>query len=68
MDITVNGDPHTCVDGETISGLLGQLGIQGKRIAVEVNLDIVPRSLFEQTSLKTGDKVEIIHAIGGGAG
>lgn len=67
MDITVNGDVHACADGETISGLLRQLGIQGKRIAVEVNLDIVPRSLFDKTNLKTGDKVEIIHAIGGGA-
>lgn len=66
MDISLNGEikhvPETC----TIATLLAQLDLTAKRLAVEVNLDIVPRSQFDEHVLHVGDKVEIVHAIGGG--
>ncbi|WP_448508065.1 sulfur carrier protein ThiS [Immundisolibacter sp.] len=66
MDILVNGQPHAADDGLTVAQLVAQLGLTGKRLAVEVNRDIVPRGEHATRSLRDGDRVEIIHAIGGG--
>ncbi|SFH60211.1 sulfur carrier protein ThiS [Modicisalibacter xianhensis] len=66
MQIQLNGDPRA-LDGEpTISELIASLGLTGRRIAVEVNEEIVPRSQHAETRLAEGDRVEIVHAIGGG--
>ena len=65
MNLTVNDDPLQFT-GTTIADLLEQLGIGGRRLAVEVNRDIVPKSEHDNFSLKDGDRVEIVHAIGGG--
>jgi sulfur carrier protein len=66
MQIILNGQPTAADPGSTVAALIAQLGLVGKRIAVEVNENIVPRSAHESTSLQAGDRVEIVHAIGGG--
>lgn len=65
MKLTVNGDTLT-LDGTTIADLVTQLNLAGRRLAVEVNRDIVPKSRHADFILKDGDVVEIVHAIGGG--
>ena len=66
IDIVLNGKPHALADASTIAVLLESLGVAGKRLAVERNAEIVPRSLHGSTVLCAGDRVEIVHAIGGG--
>ena len=66
MQINLNGQACECDDGQTIQTLIEQEDLADKRIAVEVNLEIVPRSLFASHVLHEGDRVEIVHAIGGG--
>ena len=66
MEITVNGEPRRFEGALTVADLLAQLGFAGKRIAVEVNREIVPRSLYATTALKERDRVEVVNAIGGG--
>lgn len=66
MQIQVNGEPLEVAPQSSLSDLVAQLELSGKRIAIELNLEIVPRSLHAKTLLKEGDRVEIVHAIGGG--
>jgi len=66
MEIYLNNESKSVADNLTISNLIQDLGLENKRFAVEVNLDIIPRSQFEQFQLKNQDKVEIVQAIGGG--
>lgn len=66
MEITVNGTARPLSEPLTLAQLLDQLGLTGKRLAVEVNRDIVPRGEHATHALRDGDRVEIIHAIGGG--
>lgn len=66
MRIQLNGESFELPDGETVAALLGRLELVGRRVAVELNLDIVPRSQHESTILSEGDQVEVVHAIGGG--
>ena len=66
MRIQLNGEPRELPDGETVAGLLALRELAGRRVAVELNLDIVPRSQHADTVLKEGDQVEVVHAIGGG--
>ena len=66
MRIQLNGEPIELPDGETVAALLARRELTGRRVAVELNLDIVPRSQHAQTVLKEGDQVEVVHAIGGG--
>jgi sulfur carrier protein len=66
MQITLNGHPHDCGDNFTVTQLLHEAGYAGRRVAVEVNQAIVPRSQHDTHALRHGDKVEIVHAIGGG--
>ncbi|MDX1804089.1 MAG: sulfur carrier protein ThiS [Alcanivorax sp.] len=65
MKLTVNGDTLT-LQGSTISDLVTQLALTGRRLAVEVNREIVPKSRHGDYALQDGDVVEIVHAIGGG--
>jgi len=67
MNIILNGEPHTLTEQCTIGSLIEQLELTGKRVAVEVNLDIIPRSEHNKHQLQENDKVEVVHAIGGGA-
>ena len=66
MQILLNGEPHQLDQPLTLSALIDQLGLTGKRLAVELNLEIVPRSQHADTRLVDGDHVEVVHAIGGG--
>jgi len=67
ITITINGEEYTDLpDGMSVAGLLAHLKLPKGKIAVERNLEIVPKSKFESIKLKNGDKLEIIHFIGGG--
>lgn len=66
MKLTVNGEPMALPAGATVGDLIEQLGLAGKRLAIELNEDIVPRSQHADTALAEGDQVEVVRAIGGG--
>ena len=66
MNIQLNGEPRTLVPDATVSHLLGLEGLGERRVAVEVNGAIVPRSGHGAHALTDGDRVEIVHALGGG--
>lgn len=66
MQIHVNGEPKAMPEGATLADLIADMALAGKRIAVEINAEIVPRSQHADTGLNDGDQVEIVHAIGGG--
>jgi sulfur carrier protein len=66
MQIRLNGQPHTLPEQASIADLLQQLQLTGKRLAVEVNENIIPKSRHATTLLQAEDQVEIVHAIGGG--
>lgn len=66
MKIYLNGEAREVPDDCTAAQLVENLGLAGRRIAMEINLEIVPRSGYEGHTLKAEDKVEIVHAIGGG--
>ncbi len=68
ITVTVNGEPREIPAGATCAELLQRLeGDPGRRLALEVNEEIVPRGRWADHVLREGDRVEIIHAIGGGA-
>ncbi|HEX5694004.1 MAG TPA: sulfur carrier protein ThiS [Arenimonas sp.] len=66
MQIMLNGQPTDVAPDTTVGGLLEHAGLAGRKVAVEVNQEVVPRSRHEAHALAEGDRVEIIHAIGGG--
>ncbi len=67
MDILLNGDPVSLADpAATIATLLAAQGLAERRVAVEINGEIVPRGRHGEHRLQAGDKVEIVHALGGG--
>jgi sulfur carrier protein len=66
MRIQLNGESFELPDGQTVADLIACLDLAGRRVAVELNLDIVPRSQHAATNLREGDRVEVVHAIGGG--
>ncbi len=66
LSIVVNGSARTCAAGATVSDLLRDLALEGKRIAVERNGEIVPRSRHGDTALAEGDRIELVRAVGGG--
>lgn len=65
-ELTVNGAPHPYAPGLTVSALLDQIGLDRRKVAIERNEDIVVRSQWESTVLEPGDRLEIVHFIGGG--
>ena len=66
MNIVLNGHEREIAVATTLAQLLETAGYGGRRIAVEINRDIVPRSQYTERLLTAGDRVEIVHAIGGG--
>ena len=66
MQILLNGESLELPDGATVADLLVRLDLTGRRVAVERNLDIVPRSQHATAALTDGDRLEVVHAIGGG--
>lgn len=67
MDLVINGESRHFDQTMTVADLLIQLGLVSGKVAVELNLEIVPRSTYGQTWLKQGDRLEIVHFIGGGS-
>lgn len=66
LSVTVNGSPMELVEGTTVSELLTLLEINSVLVAVEQNLEIVSKSEFAQRRVFEGDKIEIVHFVGGG--
>jgi len=66
VTVTVNDEPRTLPAGATVADLVAGLGLGPRRIAIEVNREIIPRSTYDSTSLHDGDTVEVIHFVGGG--
>ena len=66
MRILLNGEPIELTAAPTVAGLLEQVGLADRKVAVELNQEIRPRSRHTSQALAEGDRVEIIHAIGGG--
>ncbi len=66
MQLTVNGEVHELPDNSTVRQLLEGLQISATRVAVEVNLEIVPKATYAERTLQDGDRIEIVHFVGGG--
>ena len=66
LNVTVNGDARRVGAGATVAGMLREIGIDPKRVAVERNLSIVPKSTLEEVPVEDGDQFEIVHFVGGG--
>ena len=67
VKIILNGQEKSLATPITIGGLLHEMGLAERRVAVEVNREIVPRSRHDEFELKDSDRVEVVFAIGGGA-
>lgn len=68
MLLHFNGEEREFPDGLTVAALVAQLGMKPDRVAVELNLAIIPRANWETTTLKDGDRLEVVHFVGGGSG
>ena len=66
MEIVVNGERRMAQEGQTILGLLGELGLEPARVAVECDRRIVKQVLWEETVLRPGSQLEIVQFVGGG--
>ena len=66
LRLTVNGEERVFAASLSVEGLLGEIGLESRKVAVERNLEIVPKSLYAETLLRDGDRLEIVHFIGGG--
>ena len=67
MKVIINGDDHQFEGPITLSGLVERLSMKADRVAVELNLEIVPRNRWIETQLADGDRLEIVHFVGGGS-
>lgn len=67
MELIINGEPRQVAPDCTAEDLVQLLELEGKRVAMEVNLEILPRSQYASHRFQTGDRVEIVQAIGGGS-
>jgi sulfur carrier protein len=66
IQIIVNGEAHTVPEGLGVHALLAHLGLPADRVAIERNLEILPRPQWEVTKIEPGDRYEIVHLVGGG--
>ena len=66
MTVVLNGEERSCREGATLADLVVELGLGGRRIAVEINRNIIPRDEYAGYRLQPGDEVEIVHFVGGG--
>lgn len=65
IDIQLNGETHT-TQATTLADLVAELGLEKRMIAIERNLEVVPKSAYGTTFLHPGDRIELVHMIGGG--
>jgi sulfur carrier protein len=66
LSIVVNGSSRVCTDRATVADLIRELALEGKRVAIERNGEIVPKSRLADTLLANGDRIEVVRAVGGG--
>lgn len=66
MKLVINGETHELSGAANLAALVGELGLDSRKVAVERNLEIVPRSCYADTPLQDGDRLEIVHFVGGG--
>lgn len=66
LTLTLNGESRSFNTPMTLAALLDEIGLDTRKVAVERNEEIVPRSLYASTALADGDSLEIVHFIGGG--
>ena len=66
MNVIINGNREDIPDGLTISDLVKSYNLAPSRIAIELNLKILPKRSYDITEIKDGDKIEIVHFVGGG--
>ncbi len=66
MQLIINGEERTFGELASLAALVEDLGIKGDRVAVELNREIVPRPRWSETPLRDGDRLEIVHFVGGG--
>ena len=66
MTIVVNSEPKECADGLSLAEFVAKLGLKADRVAVELNRQIAARNRWSETALHEGDRLEIVHFVGGG--
>ena len=66
ISITVNGENHAAQSGARVTDLLRELGLDAGRVAIERNLEILPRPRWTETAVEGGDRYEIVQFVGGG--
>jgi len=66
MTVTINGERREVPDGLSVAALLNHIGMSGDRVAIERNLDILPRAQWQETQIQPNDIFEIVHFVGGG--
>jgi thiamine biosynthesis protein ThiS len=67
MTVIVNGEPKDCADGSSLAQFIEHLQLKADRVAVELNRQIAARSHWNETFLREGDRLEIVHFVGGGS-
>ncbi|MGH9769765.1 MAG: sulfur carrier protein ThiS [Blastocatellia bacterium] len=65
-EIIVNGEAHQVKEGARVTDLIKQLELTPERLAIELNLSILPRAKWSETELRQGDRLEVVHFVGGG--
>jgi thiamine biosynthesis protein ThiS len=66
VTVTINGERRDIPDGLTVAALLDHIGMPAERVAIERNLDILPRTKWLETIVQPSDSFEIVHFVGGG--
>lgn len=66
LSVRINGEQRSVASGISVAALIAELGLDAKRVAIERNLEIVPRSTFAEVEVEDGDQYEIVHFVGGG--
>ena len=66
MTIQINGESREIAAGSTVAALLRELGVTQPHVAVELNLEVVPRAVHRETALREGDRLEVVTLVGGG--
>jgi len=67
LKVVVNGEQREIGEGKTVADLIRHLALAPERVAVELNREVVRRARWEETKLSAGDRVEVVHFVGGGA-
>ncbi|MGE0822619.1 MAG: sulfur carrier protein ThiS [Candidatus Binatia bacterium] len=66
MTVVLNGEERSCREGQTLIDLVNELSLGKRRIAIEVNREIIPRDEYATYHIQPGDHIEVVHFVGGG--